>query len=58
MKRKNTDKLHEIYSNLSGTTQEKVAGILMQLSVYYQLNNQSKYIEIFQELMEVRIYSF
>ena len=53
MKRKNTDKLQEIYSNISGTTQEKVIAILMQISVYHQMNNQNKYIELFQTLMEV-----
>jgi hypothetical protein len=53
MKRKNTDKLQEIYSNLSGSPREKVMGIMMQLSVYYQMNNQSKYIEVFKNLMEV-----
>jgi hypothetical protein len=39
MKRKNTDKLQEIYGNISGSSQQKVMGILMQLSVYYQMNN-------------------
>lgn len=54
MKRKNLEKLQEIFENNSGSTKEKVLGVLMQVSVYQQLNNQTKYVEMFQNLMEVR----
>lgn len=53
MKRKNLEKLQEIFQSSSGSTSEKVTGVLMQISVYEQLNNQAKYVEMFQHLMEV-----
>lgn len=53
MKRKNLEKLQEIFESNSGSTKEKVMGVLMQISVYQQLNNQAKYMDMFQNLMEV-----
>lgn len=53
MKRKDTQALDKIHSELTGTTQEKVQGILMQIAVYHQVNNQNRYIELFKELLEV-----
>jgi len=53
MKRKNLEKLQELFESNSGSTKEKVMGVLMQISVYQQLNNQAKYMDMFQNLMEV-----
>ena len=44
---KDTEKLDKIYSELSGTTQEKVMAILMQVAVYqtdeYNKKRQNKH---------------
>ena len=53
MKRKDFDKLEEIRGQLSGSQKDKILGLLMQVSVYYQLNNQEKFIELFKVLMNV-----
>ena len=58
MKRKDTQTLDKIHSELSGTTQEKVMGILMQIAVYHQVNNQNRYIELFRDLLQVIIPKF
>jgi len=53
MKKKDTDKLEEIFTQLSGSIQDKVTGVLMQIAVYHQANNQAQFIQKFQHLMNV-----
>lgn len=57
-KTKKFEELEKIYGQLSGSLKDRVVGVLIQLSVYHQMKNQDKFVEIFKNLMEVKLLIF
>lgn len=56
-KKKKFEELDRIYKQLSGSLKDRVTGVLMQLSVYHQMKKQEKFVEVFTNLMEVKLIS-
>lgn len=55
IKRKDMSALEKIHSEISGTIQDQIKGVIMQIAVYNSVNNQKKYIQYFKQLFQVSL---